>query len=159
MSVPRSTGDLPQHFDHLAHPRPIGDDEHPDSYAPLYEFGHGLSYTEFAYDGLSVPTTPASAEGEVDIAVEVTNVGDRRGTETVRAFARRETSSRVQPTEKLVGFDRVAVDPGESATVPLSLPAEHFDFYKPRTGHVVEPGTYRVRIGDLRASFEMTGEE
>jgi len=45
-------GDLPQHHDHLAHPTPIGDDEHPDSYDPLYPFGHGLSYTEFAFDDL-----------------------------------------------------------------------------------------------------------
>jgi beta-glucosidase len=52
VSIPRSMGDLPQHHDHLAHPTPIGDDEHPDSYDPLYPFGHGLSYTEFAFDDL-----------------------------------------------------------------------------------------------------------
>ncbi len=47
ISVPESAADLPQRFNFLAHPRPIGDDEHPDSYDPLYEFGHGLSYTTF----------------------------------------------------------------------------------------------------------------
>jgi NAD(P)-dependent dehydrogenase (short-subunit alcohol dehydrogenase family) len=47
ITVPRSAGHLPSHFDQLAHPTPIGDDEHPDSYDPLYAFGHGLSYTEF----------------------------------------------------------------------------------------------------------------
>ncbi|NHN60723.1 glycosyl hydrolase [Halorussus sp. JP-T4] len=155
VSVPRSVADLPQHFDHLAHPTPIGEDEHPDSYDPLYEFGHGLSYAEFAYDDLRVTTPEAAPEGDVEVAVEVSNAGERPGTETVQAYARQETSSRVQPTRKLVGFDRVDLAPGESATVSLTIPVEHLGFYKPRTGHVVESGTYRVAVGDETASFEV----
>ncbi|USZ78367.1 glycoside hydrolase family 3 C-terminal domain-containing protein (plasmid) [Halorussus vallis] len=157
-SIPKSTGDLPQHFDRLAHPTPIGEDEHPDSYDPLYPFGHGLSYAELAYDDLRVSTTGASPNGDapvVELAVEVTNAGDRPATETVQAYARQETSSRVQPARKLVGFERVELSPDESATVSLSIPAEHFGFYKPRTGRVVESGTYRVRVGNLTGSFEM----
>ncbi|WP_435180550.1 glycoside hydrolase family 3 N-terminal domain-containing protein [Halorussus sp. AFM4] len=155
VSVPRSAADLPQHFDHLAHPTPIGDDEHPDSYDPLYEFGHGLSYTEFEYGDLTVSTPEVAPEGDVAVAVDVSNTGERAGTETVQVYARQETSSRVRPVRTLVGFDRVDLAPGESATVELSLPAERFGFYKPRTGRVVEPGTYRVLVGDRAASFEV----
>ncbi|ESP87123.1 glycoside hydrolase family 3 N-terminal domain-containing protein [Candidatus Halobonum tyrrellensis] len=155
ISIPRSTGDIPQQFDHLAHPRPIGADEHPDSYDPLYPFGHGLSYTEFAYDGLAVETADPTTDDPVDVAVEVTNVGDRTGTETVQLFARQEAASRVRPTRRLAAFDRVELDPGESATVSLSVPADRFGFYKPRTGHVVEPGTYRLSVADRETAFEM----
>ncbi|WP_158055655.1 glycoside hydrolase family 3 N-terminal domain-containing protein [Halorussus halophilus] len=162
VSVPKSVGDLPQHFDHLVHPRPIGDDEHPGSYDPLYEFGHGLSYTDFEYDDLAVSVGEASVmedDAEVELSVEVTNAGDRSGTETVQAFARQETSSRVQPARKLVGFERVELSPGESEAVSLTIPAENFGFYKPRTGHVVESGTYSLWVGDLEASFELPSAE
>jgi beta-glucosidase len=152
VSVPKSAGDLPQRFNYLAHPRPIGDHEHPDSYDPLYEFGHGLSYTTFEYADLRVDG--ADPAGDVEVTVTVRNAGDRAGTETVQAFARQETSSRVQPRRKLVGFDRVELDPDESADVSLSIPAEHFGFYRPRDGHVIEPGTYRIFVEDLAASFE-----
>lgn len=162
VSVPKSVADLPQHFDHLVHPRPIGDDEHPDSYDPLYEFGHGLSYTAFEYDDLDVSVGEVSAgedDAEVELSVEVTNAGDRPGTETVQAFARQETSSRVQPARKLVGFDRIEVAPGESERVSLSIPTKNFGFYKPRTGHVVESGTYSLWVGDLETSFELSSAD
>jgi beta-glucosidase len=152
ISVPESAADLPQRFNFLAHPRPIGDDEHPDSYDPLYEFGHGLSYTTFEYDDLRVDG--AERDGDVDVSVTVRNTGDRTGTETVQVFARQETSSRVQPDRKLVGFERAELDPSEAREVSLSVPAEHFGFYQPHGGHVVEPGTYHVFVDSLSTSFD-----
>ncbi|MUV60512.1 glycoside hydrolase family 3 N-terminal domain-containing protein [Halobacterium sp. CBA1126] len=153
ISVPEDAADLPQRFNYLAHPRPIGDDEHPDSYDPLYEFGHGLSYTTFEYDDLRVDA--ADRDGGVDLSVTVRNAGDRSGTETVQAFARQETSSRVQPDRKLVGFERVDLDPGEASDVSLSVPADHFGFYRPHGGHVVESGTYHVFVESLSTSFDL----
>ncbi|WP_117595074.1 glycoside hydrolase family 3 N-terminal domain-containing protein [Haloprofundus halophilus] len=155
ISVPRSTGDLPQHHDYLAHPRPIGDDEHPPSYDPLYEFGHGLSYTTFEYDEVAVERAEIGEEGELDVTATVSNTGDRPGTETVHVYARQEVSSRVRPERWLVGFGQVSVDPGESASLTVSIPAEEFGFYKPREGRVVESGEYRVFVGDDEASFEV----
>ncbi|KTG08634.1 glycosyl hydrolase [Haloprofundus marisrubri] len=159
ISVPRSAGDLPQHHDHLAHPRPIGDDEHPSSYAPLYEFGHGLSYTTFEYDDLTVDGDEVSVnENErVDVTVTVSNTGDRPGTETVQVYGHQAVSSRVRPERWLVGFEQVSVAPGESESVTVSIPTEEFGFYKPGEGHVVETGEYRVFVGDDGASFEVTG--
>lgn len=153
VTVPRSAGDLPQRFDRLAHPRPVGDDEHPDSYDPLYEFGHGLSYTAFEYEAFEVES--ADRDDGVEVSVTVRNAGKRSGTETVQVFARQETSSRVRPRRTLVGFERVGLDPGETATVSLSIPAERFGFYRPPDGRVVESGTYRVLVADLASSFEL----
>ncbi len=152
ISVPESAADLPQRFNFLAHPRPSGDDEHPDSYDPLYEFGHGLSYTTFEYDGVRVED--AERDDDVDVSVTVRNTGDRTATETVQVFARQETSSRVQPDRKLVGFERVELAPGDARDVSLSVPAEHFGFYQPHGGHVVESGTYHVFVDSLSTSFE-----
>jgi len=158
VSIPRSTGDLPQHHDHLAHPTPIGDDEHPDSYDPLYAFGHGLSYTEFACDDLRVRSDGIGPADDVDVTVTVSNTGGRRGTETVQVFATQETSSRVRSRRFLVGFERIGLDAGESANVDLSIPAANFGFYKPGEGHVVESDTYHVTVDDLVSSFEIASD-
>ena len=59
----------------------------------------------------------------------------------------------------MLNFDRVELDPGETLTVALSLPATNFGFHKPRTGHVVESGTYHLRVADQTASFDVTDAE
>lgn len=153
ISIPKSTGDLPQHFDHLAHPTPIGDHEHPNSYDPLFEFGHGLSYTDFEYANLSLSRDRVSPDGELAVEVTVENVGDREGTDVIQVFSRMATSSRVPPVRRLQGFYRVTLDPGEDRTVRIPVSAEDFGLYEPGVGHRVEPGTYTVTVGGLDASF------
>jgi len=153
VTVPKSADDLPQTFDHLVHPHPIGDDEHPGSYDPLYPFGHGLSYTDFETEGLS-----ASYDGDahaVKISVEVSNVGEREGTETVQVYARQRTASRVRPVRSLVGFDRVTLAPGETATVTVQVPTGELGFYRPRDGHVVESGIYRIDVDGESMSVKL----
>ncbi|PAU82932.1 glycosyl hydrolase [Halorubrum salipaludis] len=171
ISVPRDEGDLPQHHDALAHPTPIGADEHPDSYDPLFEFGHGLSYADFETADLSASVEPATAgspasddEGVGDaapadrtvrVSVAVSNVGDRAGTETVQVYARQRHASRVRPVRSLVGFERVTLDPGETGRVEVSVPAERLGFYKPREGHVVESGIYRIDVDGASTTLDL----
>ncbi|WP_050033955.1 fibronectin type III-like domain-contianing protein [Halorubrum halophilum] len=160
----RDEGDLPQHHDALAHPTPIGEYEHPDSYDPLYPFGHGLSYTDFETTAPSATVEPKETEEEgeaeaaeqtVRVSVEVSNVGDRAGTETIQAYARQRHASRVRPVRSLVGFERVTLDPGESERVEVSVPARRLGFHKPREGHVVESGTYRLDVAGESATIEL----
>jgi beta-glucosidase len=164
ISVPRDEGDLPQHHDVLAHPTPIGKDEHPDSYDPLFPFGHGLSYTTFETRDLAATVNPEPAgndgsdtmsEKTVHVSVEVANVGDRRGTETVQVYARLRYASRVRPVRSLVGFDRVDLDPGESESVEMRIPARRLGFYKPRDSHTVEAGTYEFEVAEESTAVEL----
>ncbi|KDS91369.1 hypothetical protein FK85_02805 [Halorubrum saccharovorum] len=143
--MPRDEGDLPQHHDALAHPTPIGKDEHPDSHDPLFEFGHGLSYTDFETTAPSATVEPKETEEEgeaeaaeqtVRVSVEVSNVGDRAGTETIQVYARQRHASRVRPVRSLVGFERVTLDPGESE-------------------RVVESETYRLDVAGESATIEL----
>jgi beta-glucosidase len=161
ISIPKSAGDLPQHFNTLEHPRPIGDHEHPNSYDPLYEFGHGLSYTSFEYSDLRVFPTELIQDDDrdtdgVEVTVTVSNTGERSATETVQVFARQETSSLVRPRQTLVGFDRVSLAAGDTADVSLSIPVENFGFYRPSGEHVVEHSTYHVSVHNLDSSFTIT---
>ncbi|GAA0243102.1 glycoside hydrolase family 3 N-terminal domain-containing protein [Haladaptatus pallidirubidus] len=158
VSIPQSMGDLPQHHDYLAHPRPIGEDEHPASYDPLYPFGHGLSYTAFEYETVTLPADPVGTEGTVGVTVSLSNVGNRTGTETIQVYARQQTSARVRPERTLVGFERVELDPGESVEQTVSVPASAFGYYRPPDGHVVEPGEYRVFVEEHESSVRIDNQ-
>jgi len=166
ITVPRSAADLPQHHDYLAHPTPIGDDEHPDSYDPLFPFGHGLSYTDFETTDLSTTVERddggvegGAIAGAVRVTVDVANVGEREGTETVQVYARQRHASRVQPVRELVGFERVTLAPGERETVDIEVPVERLGFYKPRGNHVTEPGEYRIEAGDDTTTVDLPPAE
>lgn len=160
VTIPRDAGDLPQHHDHLAHPTPIGEDEHPDSYDSLFPFGHGLSYADFETGGLeaSVDSVEASADSEqgaVPVRVEVENRGERAGTETVQVYARQKHASRVRPVRSLVGFERVRLAPDKAATVEVTIPRDRLGFYRPRDGHVVEDGEYRIDVDDESTTIRL----
>ncbi|MFB6129088.1 MAG: glycoside hydrolase family 3 N-terminal domain-containing protein [Halorhabdus sp.] len=153
ISIARSHGDLPQLYDHARHPLTLGADEHPASYDPLYPFGHGLSYTTFDRRGLELAETTVGPDGTVSVAVTVENVGSRPGEDVIQVYGHQETPSRVRPDQELVGYDRVALDPGEEKTIKIEIPTEHFGFHKPGEGHAVEQDTYTVTVTDMETAF------
>jgi beta-glucosidase len=121
--------------------------------AVSFPFGHGLSYTTFAYAGLVV----MPRDGGFVARVTVTNTGERDGHEVVQLYASKPGSSVVRPVRVLVGFQRVWVPAGESVTVELGVARDDLAYYDIRVpGWVVEGGDYRLEVGassrDLRAS-------
>jgi beta-glucosidase len=162
VSIPRSVGQSPVAYDS----KPVAA-EHEYVFAdpgPLYPFGHGESYTSFEYGALDVTPATVAPDGEVTAGVDVTNVGDRAGDETVQFYVRAPERSRVRPSRSLVGFRRASLGPGETATVECTLPTDQVAFYDREERLVVEPGTVDVLVGassaDVRASdgFEIRGE-
>ncbi len=162
--MPRSAGHLPTRFNHLRHPHPIGDDEHAPTYDPLFAFGHGESYTEFAYDDLTVdvegvaPTDSVDRNadaGSVDVTVTVENIGDRAGDEVVQVYLTDEVSLRVTPVRELVGFERLRLDPGESASVSVSIPASALAVVGPTGERTIESGAFTVECGGQTAGFDV----
>ncbi|QIB74454.1 glycosyl hydrolase [Halogeometricum borinquense] len=141
ISVPRSVGHLPTRYNYLRHPTPIGADEHPDSYDPLYAFGHGLSYTDFEVTDLSLSSSTVGPAGTVTVEVTVENTGDRDGTKAVDLFVEDVVSSRVTPVREHVGFEKTTVETGESATLSMSVPVERLAVHG-RDYERVEPGEF-----------------
>jgi len=145
-SVPRSASDLPR-FDataeaftydawhgywHLAR----------EGRAPAYPFGFGLGYTTFALE--DAHAEPGPGGGDIRVTASLRNTGDRPGTDVVQVYGRRRGSSR---PERLVGFRRVEVDPGEATTVRVV--AEGADLAERDTiahSMVVRPGQYELRV-------------
>ena len=127
---------------------------------PLFPFGYGLSYTTFAYSDLQVPAK-AEAGAPVEVSVQVTNTGQRAGKETVQVYVHDQASSLVRPPKELKGFEKVSLEPGETATVRLALDQRAFSFYDPfRKEWVTEPGAFDILVGassrDIRASATVT---
>ncbi|PTY00678.1 glycoside hydrolase family 3 C-terminal domain-containing protein [Opitutus sp. ER46] len=128
---------------------------------PLFPFGHGLSYTSFAYRGARVvPGTDAKGP-LATVEVEVTNTGARAGAEVVQLYVRDVEASLPRPAQELKAFRKVQLQPGERRVVTLPLGREAFSFYDPaRRAWVAEPGKFVLAVGsssrDLRAQLEFT---
>jgi beta-glucosidase len=124
---------------------------------PLFAFGHGLTYTRFAWSNLELPELAKSGE-TVRVRVTVENVGKRRGQEVVQLYVAPRAPSMVRPVKELKAFAKVALDPGESKTVSLDLPERAFAHYEPEMrGWSVEPGEYEIRAGASAVDIRLAG--
>jgi beta-glucosidase len=124
-----------------------------------YPFGHGLSYTTFAYADL----TATAGEGGIHLTVEVTNTGDRAGREVVQAYSSLPGSAFVRPRRELKGFAVVDLEPGQAKTVHLSLKREDLAIWHSGLRRwAVEGGNYTIEAGassrDLRLSTNLVLE-
>jgi beta-glucosidase len=88
---------------------------------PLYAFGYGLSYTAFAYEGLSLSAPSVDAEGKVEVTVKVKNTGTRASDEVVQMYVQHLGSAVERPQLELKGFERVHIEPGAKKDVVLEL--------------------------------------
>ncbi|GAA4201171.1 glycoside hydrolase family 3 protein [Microbispora amethystogenes] len=132
---------------------------------PLYPFGHGLSYTRFAYSGLELSTAEAGPGDTVTVRVTVTNEGGRPGEEVVQVYTRQRRSRVKQPLRQLRGFAKVRLAPGESRTVEVEVPVDDLAFWDVTRGRfVVEDAAHTVQVGassgDIRlcAPLRVRGE-
>ncbi|MEU4624503.1 glycoside hydrolase family 3 C-terminal domain-containing protein [Actinoplanes sp. NPDC023801] len=124
---------------------------------PLFPFGHGLSYTRFAYENLRVSADSVDAGGEVTVTVDVVNTGDRPGVEVVQLYTRQQRSRVKQPLRRLRGYRHVRLGPGERATVELLLPAAELAFWDvTRSRWVVEDATHTVAVGASSTDWRLT---
>ncbi len=114
---------------------------------PLYAFGHGLSYTEFTYGQPVLDRVQIDSAGTACVSVTVTNVGARAGAEVVQLYVHPRISSVVQPIVRLVGFERVYLEPGQAVTVSFAVGPEQLAIWDSSMRHTVEAGIVDVTIG------------
>ena len=157
ITMPRSAGQLPAYYNRKP--------SRFRSYllaenGPLFAFGHGLSYTTFAYGELQLSSAIMRAGETVWAGVDVTNTGRRAGDEVVQLYLRDEVSSVTRPLQELRGFQRITLDPGETQTVRFAIDATALQLYNREMARVVEPGDFTVMIGasssDIRSQQTLT---
>ena len=150
--APSPLGDQPKFFDLL----PATSFGQGSGYNPLYPFGFGLSYTTFQTSGLSA-TSSVSRDGTVTASFTVTNTGSRAGTDIVPVYVHQPVSAVLVPNQRLVGFARVSLDPGQSKTVQVSFPVTELAVTPgdiQGTGSPqLELGAYQAQVGAMSAGF------
>ncbi len=126
---------------------------------PLFPFGHGLSYSSFGYSNLRISPQQISPDGTVTVSVDVQNIGRLAGDEVVQLYVRDVRCSVKRPSKELRGFQRISLQPNETKTVTLSLPAGQLAFYD-ETSHrfIVEPGEFEILVGSSSADIRLTGQ-
>ena len=157
-------------------------------HTPRYFFGHGLSYTDFAYSDLKIesdagqiilrtepevsfatgyrPTGEAAEEtiaavrpdGEVRISLKVKNTGAVEGTEVVQLYIRDEKASMTRPVKELAGFARVGLQPGEEKQVCFTLRADQLAFLDEEMRWMIEKGTFDVQVGSSSEDIRLEGK-
>ena len=115
---------------------------------PLFAFGHGLSYTTFAYDRVRADRKSLRPGGRVRVSVDVTNTGARAGQEVVQLYVRDEEASLPRPVKELKAFEKIALEPGETRTVTFGITADMLSFYDEEKGEwTAEPGLFTACVG------------
>jgi beta-glucosidase len=144
--APSPLGDQPKVFDQL----PYTGSGQGSGYNPLYPFAYGLSYTTFDVTGLSA-TASVSRTGTVTTSFTVANSGSVAGTDVVPVYVHQPISAVVVPPQRLVGWARVTLDPGQSKTVQVSFPASSLAVTPGDISGIAPPqvelGAYQAQIG------------
>lgn len=162
VTFPRTVGQVPIYYNHKNTGRPPTSQLYTSKYidlpsTPLFPFGHGLSYTQFDYSSLTISPEKIAPDGEVEISLEVKNVGDREGDEVVQLYLRDLVGSVTRPVKELKGFKRITLKPGEKANVKFVVGAERLAFVNREMERVVEPGAFEVMIGGSSEDIKLTG--
>lgn len=121
---------------------------------PLYPFGFGLSYTTFKFSNLRTSSSRMASDGNLTISVNVTNTGSRMGDQVVQLYAEHLHSAVPRPQEELEGFQRVSLDPGQTKTVSIELPASRLAYWDVQSQSFrVEHEPVSLMIGDSSADI------
>lgn len=119
---------------------------------PQYPFGHGLSYTTFAFSHLRTDTPRLARDGTLHVSVDVANTGARGGDEVVQLYVRYPDSQVERPRRQLRAFQRITLAAGETRTVTLALPAARLAYWSPEhEAWTLEPGPVELLAGNSSA--------
>jgi len=155
MTFPRSVGQIPVYYNYKNTGRPtlpapglvFWTHYMDESNDPLYEFGYGLSYTDFTYSGLSLSESVMKGEGSINVTFTLTNTGEYAGTEVAQMYVRDLSGSRTRPVKELKGFELVPLKPGESRELTFVITPSLLAFYTADNQWAAEEGEFQVFVG------------
>jgi beta-xylosidase len=148
ITIPRSAGHLPAFYNYKPSARRgyLFDDV-----SPLFPFGFGLSYTSFDFTNVRLRRKKIRRNGSAQILVDVTNTGQRAGTEVVQMYVRDCVSSVTRPVKELKGFRKIFLQPRETRTVALDITPESLAFYNIDMEWLLNPASLKSWLATHRA--------
>jgi beta-glucosidase len=150
---PRALGQIPIFFGQRNSGRPENPADHYTSKyldspsSPLIPFGFGLTYGRFVYANLAVSAEIVTADDTIEVAVDVTNDGERAAEETVFLFIRDRVACVARPTLELKGVTKIVLEPGATGTARFALPASELGFLGVDLEPTLEAGEIEIRVG------------
>jgi beta-glucosidase len=138
-------------YDH----KPLDDFEEVTDFNPQWEFGRGLSYTSYKYDNLRLDNDKIKIGEPLNISVDVTNTGKRKGKEAVELFLSDLYGSVTRPVKQLKRFTKINLNPGETKTVRFTLTQDDLSFYGRDNNKIIEPGEFKISIENLSKNFKL----
>ena len=126
-------------------------------YGPLFPFGYGLSYTTFEYSDIALDSREYTAADTIKVKFTLKNSGEYAGIEVAQLYVRDLVGSIARPVKELKGFQRVALNVGESKVVDFSLPVSALAFWNINNEYIVEPGDFQLWVATDSASGEPVG--
>jgi beta-glucosidase len=126
---------------------------------PQFPFGYGLSYTTFSYSKPQLSAQQMTKDGKITLSVNVKNTGKRAGKEIVELFIGDEQCSEPRPLKELTGFQKIALQPGETKTVQFDITSEDLQFYSgKRHQWYAEPGKFKAYVCASETDVRGVGE-
>jgi beta-glucosidase len=128
-------------------------------YNAQWEFGYGLSYTDFEYSNLSLNKNQIGLNEDITVTVDVKNVGDRIGKEVVQLYVCDIFGSVSRPVRQLKGFDKVELNPGEIKQIKFVISPQQLSFIGRDNKRIIESGDFEIYIENLKAHFKLVNKE
>lgn len=162
ITVPRSIGQFPAYYN-FKPSKTYWIEQLKRGYAdmpatPLYPFGYGLSYTKFDYSNLRIDPTQTSVKGGARVSVDIKNAGSRAGVETAQIYIHEAYAPVSRPIRQLRGFERVALQAGESKTVTFTLTPDDFQLLDSHMHWTVFPGDFEIMVGRSAEDLPLKGK-
>ena len=124
-----------------------------NGFQPEFEFGHGLSYTTFAYSNIKVSKQSVAMGTTFDVEVEIANTGDRPGKEVVQLYITDNVASVAPSVKRLRAFEKIELDAGQSTTITFTLSTRDLAFVGLDNKWSTEPGEFTASIGGISQDF------
>lgn len=159
MTFPYSTGQIPIYYNQRPSARYDQGQYQDVPREPLYEFGHGLSYTDFKYGQLKIPTgvTTIKSTDKLIVEIDISNTGNRDGYETVHWYITDPVSSITRPVKELKYFDKQMLRVGETRTFRFEIdPQRDLSFVDQNGNRFLESGEYYVKVKDKQLKIKIT---
>lgn len=154
ISIPKNAGAVPYYYNHKLK---SGGTPIAYHFGSKYNFGYGLTYTDFAYHNMQIEDKCVAIEdGVIKVSVEIENTGSLAGCEVVQLYVKDKLCSLVRPIRELKGFQRVELLAGAATTVVFELPVDMLNFTHSTHQRVVEAGEFDIMIGKSATDIAFT---
>ena len=149
ITFPYSTGQIPIYYNRRQSGRHNQGFYQDITSEPFYPFGHGLSYTTYAYGDLKATKSDINGNEKIKVSIPVTNTGNVAGDETVMWFVQDPVSSITRPVKELRHFEKKRIEPGETVVYTFEInPMRDLSFVDAKGCRFVEPGEFRIIVKD-----------